>query len=172
MPTATFVNMTGQITYSIPIGENDTVNSLYRERFFPVGVDALAESVGLVADGTAPRLVQDESAATYEAPWEGDAAQIDWNRPARSVHNLIRGSDRQPGAWTTIDGATVKLYGSCLADGSGAPGRVAVVGDEGVTVCCATGAVRVDTAMPDGAKRGPAHEWAAAAGVAVATVFE
>ena len=36
------------------------------------------------------------------------------------VHNLIRGSDRQPGAWTTFGGATVKRYGSRVVDGSGA----------------------------------------------------
>ncbi len=160
-----------------PIGENDTVNSLYRERFFPLGVDALAEAVGLVAAGTAPRLVQDEGAATYEAPWEGDLARIDWKQPAARVHNLIRGSDRQPGAWTTVGGATVKLYGSRVVDGSGTPGTVAAVAaepdaDAGLTICCGTGTVRVDTVMPDGGKRGPAHVWAAAAGVAKGTVFE
>ncbi|HAK57149.1 MAG: formyltransferase family protein [Vicinamibacterales bacterium] len=156
------------------IGKNDTVNSLYREHFFPLGVDALAEAVGLVAAGTAPRLVQDESAATYDAPWEDDAARIDWTRPAPEVHNLIRGSDRQPGAWTMVDGAKVKLYGSRRVDGAGAPGTVKAVAsgdDAGVTVCCGDGAVRVDKAMPDGAKRGPAHEWAATAGVAAGTVL-
>ena len=151
-----------------PISENDTVNSLYRERLFPLGVAALAEAVSLVAAGTAPRLVQDESAATYEAPWEGDAARIDWAKPGGEVHNLIRGSDRQPGAWTTVGGATVRLYGSRRAEGdAGPPGRVVAVGDDGITLWCGDGAVRVEIAMPDGGKRGPAHEWAAAAGVAV-----
>ncbi|HJO38473.1 MAG: formyltransferase family protein [Vicinamibacterales bacterium] len=154
-----------------PIGENDTVNSLYREHFFPQGVDALAEAVGLVVTGAAPRVVQDESAATYDAPWEGDAARIDWTRPVGEVHNLIRGSDRQPGAWTTAGGATVKLYGSALADGSAAPGTVTAAGPEGVTIACAGGAVRVDTATPDGAKRGSARDWAAGAGVTASTVL-
>ena len=152
------------------IGENDTVNSLYRERFFPLGVDALADAVDLVAAGTAPRLAQDESAATYEAPWEGDVAEIDWAKPARSVHNFIRGSCRQPGAWTTVFGSTVRLYDSRMVEeAGGVPGTVAAVGEDGVTIACSDGAVCVQDAMPDGDRRRPAREWAVEAGVSVGT---
>jgi len=95
-------------------------------------------------------------AATYEAPWEGDLARINWKQPSGQVHNLIRGSDRQPGAWTTFGSATVKRYGSRVVDGSGASGTVAAVAaeraaDAGLTICCEVGAVRVDPVMPDGA---------------------
>ncbi len=116
-------------------------------------------------------------AATYEAPWEGDLARIDWKQPSGQVHNLIRGSDRQPGAWITFGGATVKRYGSRVVDGSGASGTVAAVAaeraaDAGLTICCEVGAVRVDPVMPEGATRGPAHECTAANGVVVGDVFE
>ena len=157
-----------------PIGENDTVNSIYRERFFPVGVDALVEAVRLVADGSAPRIVQDETEATYEAPWEGDIARIDWTQPSRTVHNLIRGSDRQPGAWTTLAGKTVKFYGSCVVSGaSESPGMVTGIDDNGVTIQCGdAAAVRIETAMPDGAKRTSAYEWATEASVKQGTTCE
>ena len=156
-----------------PIEENDTVNSLYRERFFPLGVDALADAVDLVAAGTAPRLAQDESAATYEGPWEGDVAQIDWAKPAQFVHNFIRGSCRQPGAWTTVLGSTVRLYDSRLVgEASGVPGTVAAVGEEGVTIACSDGAVCVQDAMPDGGRRRPAREWAVQADVSIGTTCE
>jgi methionyl-tRNA formyltransferase len=159
---------------SFPVGENDTVNSLYRDHLFPLGVDALAEAVDLVALGNAPRIAQDESQATYEGPWEKDIARLDWTQPAATVHNFIRGSDRQPGAWTTLAGATVKLYGSQRADAdAGPPGSVAAVDDEGVTIRCGDGgAVRVDTAQPQGGQRVGAHEWAAEAGVEPGTRFE
>ena len=156
------------------VGENDTVNSIYRERFFPLGVDAVAEAVSLVDAGTAPRLVQDERDATYEAPWEGDVAHIDWSKPAREVHNFIRGSDRRPGAWTAVLGTKVRVYGSRLtAPAPGPAGIVVAVDAQGVTIRCGDdGAVRVDTAMSDGGARETAVAWATAARVTRGTAFE
>ncbi len=163
-----------------PISENDTVNSLYRDRLFPIGVEALAEAVMRVAKGEAPRITQDENQATYEAPWEGDVARIDWSQAAPRVHDFIRGSDRQPGAWSTIAGpdgvaGKVTLYGSRKADpdgeAQGQPGSVLAVEAAGLTIRCGRGAVRVDTARAEGGKRVPAVEWAAAAGVAPGTLL-
>ena len=93
------------------------------------------------------------------------------------VHNFIRGSDRQPGAWTTYNGDSVRLYGSVRADADpGVPGSVARIDngdDSGVTVRCGDGgAVRVDTALPDGGKRGPVADWVAAAGLAPGAQLE
>ncbi|MEE9278070.1 MAG: methionyl-tRNA formyltransferase, partial [Dehalococcoidia bacterium] len=151
----------------VPIGENDTLNSLYRDHLFPLGIEALAEAVRLIAGGNAPRDPQDESEATREPPWEGDIAQIDWFWPARKVHNFIRGSDRQPGAWTTINGVRVRLYGSRIASANaGSNGSIVAVDHNGLTVRCGDGhAVLVDTVRPDGGERGPATEWAAGAKV-------
>lgn len=158
----------------IPIGPNDTLNSLYRDHLFPLGVDALVESVRLVAEGNPPRLVQNEDDATYEGPWEGDVAQIDWAQPAQQVHNFIRGSDRQPGAWTTLNDVKVRLYGSTMAaGGEGVVGAVLGVADDGITIRCGDGAaVRVDTARPDGGDRTSAHDWATADGVAPGAVCQ
>ena len=150
----------------ISIGENETLNGLYRDHLFPLGVAALVEAVNLVAAGDAPRIEQNEADATYEGPWEKDIAEIDWSRPASQVHNLIRGSDRQPGAWTTLNGAVVRLYGSTLADAQdGAPGSVVAVGESGVTIRCGDGAVQIESVRPDGEERVAAAEWAGAAGV-------
>ncbi|HJN91990.1 MAG TPA: formyltransferase family protein, partial [Dehalococcoidia bacterium] len=54
---------------SFAVGEDDTVNSLYRDHLFPLGVESLAEAVELVASCEAPRIVQNEDEATYEGPW-------------------------------------------------------------------------------------------------------
>ena len=97
-------------------------------------------------------------------------AEIDWAKPARIVHNFIRGSCRQPGAWTTVFGSTVRLYDSrIVGEAGGIPGRVAAVGEDGVTFACSNGAVCVQDAMPDGGRRRPAREWAVEAGVSIGT---
>jgi methionyl-tRNA formyltransferase len=157
------------------IRENDTINSLYRDQLFQMGIDGLHEGVELVVKGEAPRIVQDESQATYEAPWEGDAARIDWSQAAPRVHDLIRGSDRQPGAWSLVGDAKVTLYGSVKVEpeteAGGEPGVVLSVEKAGVTVRCGRGAVRLDTAMAKAGKRVPAAEWARAAGVGPGTLL-
>ena len=129
----------------VDIAQDDTVGSLYFEQLFPMGVDALVESVDLVQRGAAPRNEQDESLATYES-WCGRAeSQIEWERPAAQLHNLIRGCDPQPGAWTTWRGERLSVYGSAVgADGrheATVPGTVLSVDGGGMVVSAGDGAV-------------------------------
>ncbi len=156
---------TGPILLQVPveIGPDDTINSLYRDKLFPLGVQAISDAVKLVAAGQAPRHQQVEQDMTYEGPWEGDIAQIDFTQPAQQVHNLIRGSDRAPGAWSTIKGERITLYGSTLAEATGQPGELLGV-DDGVVIACGDGAVRVDLVRAAG-ERVAASEWASAVGV-------
>ena len=132
----------------VDIAPNDTVGSLYFNQLFPMGVDALVESVDLVQQGNASRIVQDESQATYES-WCGRAeSQLDWHRPTAQLHNLIRGCDPQPGAWTTWQGERMSLYGSAVVAGvmyteAAVPGTVQSVDDAGMAVQTADGAVLV-----------------------------
>ncbi|XP_049678427.1 mitochondrial 10-formyltetrahydrofolate dehydrogenase isoform X2 [Accipiter gentilis] len=49
---------------------------------------------------------------------EGIKAMISWDQPAAALHNWIRGHDKVPGAWATIDGQVVTFYGSSLLDAS------------------------------------------------------
>ncbi len=158
---------------SCPIGPDATINEVYREHLFPLGVETMAEAVQLVEAGQAPRHVQNEDDMTYEGPWEGDIARIDWSQSAQTVHNFIRGSDRAPGAWSQIGGERVTLLGSTRSDRSGgAAGEVAAVDEQGMTIVCGDGAsIRVST-LAEGRERLPAHEWAAAKGVEVGAVFD
>ena len=132
----------------VEIGPNDTVGSLYFDHLFPMGVDALAESVALVQAGNAPRIQQEESRATYES-WCGRAeSQIDWARSAADLHNLIRGCDPQPGAWTTWRGERLSMYGRRVledgrAESAAMPGTVLGVDGSGMVVWTGDGVVSV-----------------------------
>ena len=125
-----------------PIGPDDTLGSVYFDRLFPMGVDAMLEAIDLVRAGKAPRVVQDESRATYESWCRADNVGIDWGQPVAEVYNLIRGADPQPGAWTTLNGARVALFDARRAGGSGAPGTVLEIDDGGITIAAQGGAVR------------------------------
>ena len=130
----------------VEISPDDSVGSLYFNHLFPMGVEAILESVDLVAAGNAPKIVQDESFATYEGWCGADDARIDWSQDVTTVHNLIRGCDPQPGAWSMFNGERVSLFGSTIADidseSSGA-GTIVNIDDSGMTVACSGGAVRV-----------------------------
>jgi len=129
----------------IPIGPEDTTGSLYFDHLFPLGIEAIAESVDLIKTGKAPRLVQDESLATYEPLCNDRVAGIDWGKPAREVHNLIRGCDPQPGAYSFCRGQKVRFFEVRLDAGapSGAPGEVLTADEGGITVAAGDGAIRI-----------------------------
>lgn len=158
---------------SCPIGPDATINEVYREHLFPLGVETMSEAVSLVEAGQAPRHVQNEDDMTYEGPWEGDIAQIDWSQDAQAVHNFIRGSDRAPGAWSTINGSRVTLLGSTRASHSGGQaGLVASIDASGMTIICGDGeSIRVST-LAVGRDRQEAHEWASANSVEAGASFE
>jgi methionyl-tRNA formyltransferase len=160
-----------------PIGPDDTLGTVYFDRLFPMGVDAMCEAVDLVKAGKAPRIKQDERHATYEGWCAADNARIDWGKPWAQIHNLIRGCNPQPGAWTTFDGKKLQVFESkpipahSPAGIGGKMGEVVAVDSDGFTVACADGRIRVTRVKPaDGPKVG-AGEFAGAAKLAVGARF-
>ncbi len=151
----------------VEIAEHDTLGSLYFDKLFPLGIDAVLESVELVREGKAPRIPQDESRATYESWCTKDDVRIDWEKPVGEVYNLIRGSNPRPGAWTTHDGKALQIYDAVkIAEPSGAPGEVTDVTAEGFTVAALGGQILVRRVRPEGADKIPASEFAAQGGAA------
>ncbi len=136
----------------VDIGPDDSAGSLYYQRIFPAGVDLVLESVALIDAGHAPRIPQDEGQASYEALCRDAHASIDWAKPAQRVHDLIRGCDPQPGAFTAVGEKRLRLYESRRAGGQGAPGTVLELGPDGMTVATGESAVRVGKARIDGTK--------------------
>ena len=94
----------------IAIGPDDTLGSIYFDQIFPQGVAALIEAAELVMAGRAEERVQDETQATYEG-WVREAeSRISWGHHIDVVHNLIRGCNPQPGAWTTLSGKRLQIF--------------------------------------------------------------
>ena len=94
------------------VGENDTLGSVYFDRLFPMGVQAMLEAADLVVAGKHGEMLQDESQASYEGWFREGEAKINWANHADVIHNLIRGCDPAPGAWTTLNGVKLQLFDS------------------------------------------------------------
>lgn len=150
----------------VPIGPDDTTGTIYFNRLFPMGVEAIAESVALIKAGSAPRIVQDESLATYEPLCNDKVAGIDWAKPAQEVYNLIRGCDPSPGAYSFFQGKKVRFFDARLETGAAAaaPGTVTAVAADGFTVAAAGGAIRVSKVRTEAGKQ-EAAAFAAEAGL-------
>jgi methionyl-tRNA formyltransferase len=155
-----------------PISNTDTLGSVYFDRLFPMGVEAMLESVDLVKAGKAPRIKQDDSKATYEGRCGADNARIDWGKPWEQIDRVIRGCNPAPGAWSTLDGKPLKIFDAKplpAKDPKGIAGKmgeiVAVDGDS-FTVVCADGRFKVTRVQSADGKKTEAGEWAAAANLA------
>jgi methionyl-tRNA formyltransferase len=138
----------------VEITPEDTLGSLYFDKLFPLGVEAMVESVDLVRDGRAPKNAQDDAQSTYESWCRREDAEIDWSRPVADVHNLIRGTNPRPGAWTTIAGEEVGVLDSDRIDGDpgAAPGEVVEIEGDRLVVAADGGAVGIRVLRPDGDK--------------------
>ncbi len=150
-----------------PIDPEDTVASLYFERLFPMGVDAMAKAVSMVTDGTAARNEQEHAYSTYEPPCSDVHGEIHWYEPAPRIHALIRGCNPQPGAWTMFEGEKLRFF-DCKLTGTeepGMPGRLLRLDNEGFDIRLNGGVLRILRVQPGVAKKLSAGEWAASAGL-------
>ncbi|MCI0790617.1 MAG: methionyl-tRNA formyltransferase [Chloroflexi bacterium] len=143
------------------IGPDDTLGSVYFDRLFPMGVEAMVESVQMVKDGAAPKIVQDDSQATYEGWCRADDAIIDWSKPIGEVYNLVRGADPSPGAGTTFKGSKIQFFRAGKNDGDTgkSPGEIVGVTDSSFEVAADGGSIVVGRVQPEGARKIMAPEW-------------
>jgi methionyl-tRNA formyltransferase len=158
-----------------PISDTDTLGSVYFDRLFPMGVEAMMESIDLVKKGKAPRIKQDESLATYEGMCKADNAKIDWGKPWRQIDRLIRGCNPAPGAWTTHDGKTLQVFDIKplpAKDPKGIGGKIGEVVDiaaDGFSVVCADGRIKVMRVKPTDGGKVAAADFAKSANLATGT---
>jgi methionyl-tRNA formyltransferase len=95
-----------------PVSADDTLGTVYFDRLFPMGVAAMLEAADLVVAGKHAETAQNEALASYEGWCREGEARINWATHVDYIHNLIRGCDPAPGAWTTHNGEKLQLFGS------------------------------------------------------------
>jgi methionyl-tRNA formyltransferase len=152
----------------VEISPDDTVGSLYFEKLFPLGVEALMEAVELIKKEIAPRVPQDESQATYEGLCTEKDAVINWSAPIDRVYNLIRGTNPQPGATTYFQGRKLKIFDARPIHDTegGPPGQIADIGVDGFVVSLKRAAILIQRVQIDKSSKVEATAFARQAGLA------
>lgn len=158
-----------------PVAEEETYGEL-ELRLSELGALALVEALTLIDLGSAAERPQDEARATYAGKIEREMARVAWSAGCAAIARQIRAYDPKPGAFTTLRGADVKLFGATGADVPGAwddaqSGEVLAIDNHGIVVACADGAVRILEAQPAGRRRVATGEWARGRGVRVGDTF-
>lgn len=155
-----------------PIPPDETGGELTL-RLAELGALALIEALTLMSVGPILEMDQDESLATYAPKVTREMARISWRSEAIEVGRTVRAYDPRPGAWTTLRGGDVKLFGAAVVQGaSGDPGQVMNIDEHGLLVGCGSGAVRIGYAQPAGKRRLAALDWAQGRGIATGDTFD
>jgi len=132
----------GDLIYSqaTEIGETETSGELF-DRLKTLGAELLSRTLRDLEAGTAPRLPQDETQATYVGRLDKSLSPIDWNRSPREILKWIYGLQPWPTATTVLEGKEVKVYGAAYSENrtDRSPGSVVSAGEQGIEFACADG---------------------------------
>jgi methionyl-tRNA formyltransferase len=153
-----------------PIADGETAGSL-TTRLATLGAGALVEALSLLSAGAGAAQPQDAEGVTYAPKISREVARLDWSRDAASLERQVRAFDPAPGAWTSLDGAPVKLFGGMPAVGGGEPGTVLAASDR-LVIAGGTGAIAVSEVQPAGRNRLSVEDWVRGRGIRTGSRFE
>jgi len=136
------------------VGENETAGDL-GQRLAREGADLLVRTVRQVMAGVAPRVSQDDAAATFAPRLQKSDGVIAWGAGATCVHGKIMGMNPWPGAMTVRKGRALALWRSRVLERDGAtpPGVVQGLESDGISVGCGKGSVVVTEVQVPGKRR-------------------
>lgn len=125
-----------------PIDLNESVEQLH-DRLAEMGAELLSKAVTALAEGTAPRIPQDESQYTYAPMLSRELSPIDWSRSALEIHNQIRGLVPWPATTMELKGTRFKVFASLLTGETvEQPGGTVLGADKkGIRMVCGDGGV-------------------------------
>jgi methionyl-tRNA formyltransferase len=153
------------------IGPDDTLGTVYFERLFPMGVQAMLEAADLVVAGRHHEYPQDEAQASYEGWCRKAEAKLNWASHVDFLYNLIRGCNPAPGAWTTLEGTELQIFDArripvrTFGAVQGKLGEIVALGAQSFQVTAQGGRIEVLKAKLGDGKKVAAAELIASGGI-------
>lgn len=146
---------------STPIGADETAPTL-TARLAELGAELLVSAVEAIEAGTAARTPQDEADSTYAPMLSRELSPMDWSKPARTLHDQVRGLLPWPAAVAEFGGIRCKVFSTDLPlqTTDAAPGTILEAGKRGIDIACGGGTVlHIDELQADGGKRMKAADY-------------
>lgn len=138
----------------MPITDEDTAGSLF-EKLSLLGGKTLLEAIALLKEDKLPPIKQDDALATEAPMLTKEQGHIDWDRPARELHCLLRGLDPWPSAYGFLNGKRFRFFKPevIARNGSEHPGTICRADKEGLLVACGRDNLLIREIQPEGKKR-------------------
>lgn len=138
----------------LPITDEDTAGTLF-DKLSRLGGKTLLEAIALLKEGKLPPIKQDDALATEAPMLTKEQGHIDWDRPARELHCLLRGLDPWPSAYGFLSGKRFRFFKPevITRNGSESPGTICRADKEGLLVACGKDNLLIREIQPEGKKR-------------------
>lgn len=134
--------------FELPIGEDETAGELF-DRMAELGAESIEKTLELFDNGEVKAEPQNEEEATYAPMLKKEMGEIDFGKTAEEIHNLVRGLNPWPMAYTFFDGKSVKIHEAKEVEGfSGTEGTL--LDEKRFVVGTKNGAVEFITVQPEG----------------------
>jgi methionyl-tRNA formyltransferase len=140
-----------------PIGADETAGVL-AGRLADLGASALVEALSLLSSGLGRPQPQDHTRATHAPKLDREMARLDWRGDAAGLVRQVRAFDPAPGAWTTLNGSALKLFGARETSGAAEPGEVIEAGER-LVIATGRGALEIAEVQSAGKSRLPVASW-------------
>ena len=140
----------------VPLAEDETGGSLF-DKLSQAGARLCVKVLKDLEEGNAVREKQPEESTTpYASMISKKMGEIDWNRSAKSIEQLIRGLDPWPSAYTKLQGKTLKLWKAEAQKENvpeGVPGEVVKVERDTFCIQTGDGILKIEEVQLEGKKR-------------------
>ena len=130
-------------------------------RLAELGAEALSEAIGQIENGTVTRTPQDHAAHTYAPMLDKSLSPLDFTRPARQLHDQVRGLVPWPSASMVLAGKPVKIHRTAVGEATDASAGAVVTADKtGLSIACGDGkCLRILELQGEGGKRMAAADY-------------
>lgn len=136
----------------IEITDTDTASSLH-DKLSIAGRDLLLQTLPAIIDGSANRVKQDSSLATYGFNIKREDEQINFNKSRKQIYNQIRGLNSWPGAFTRLEGKIIKVWESYQTNNTFPEllnGTITALYNDGIGVKVSNGELVFTVIQPEG----------------------
>lgn len=161
------------LKHEIEITESMNLSELH-DAMMTAGAGLLTKTLEQLSDGTLIREKQEDSNTCYAPMLSKETGRIDWSKSASEIHNLVRGLDSWPGAYTFRNGEKYKIWRTKVEAGASASpaGEILQADSRGLLVATGNGLLRVLELQAPGGKRMAAGDYLRGHGIALPASFE
>lgn len=138
----------------LEIGCDTTAGELH-DLLSVMGAELLKDTLLKLSEGTLKRIPQPNEGVTFAPIIEKDIGRLDFTKSAKQLHDLVRGTNPWPVAFTFLKGERMRIFKTDVIDkvSEYEPGTIINVDNEGILAACGNGILRITELQFDSSKR-------------------